>query len=120
MSQASVYPYVVNCRLITYSSVNAPDSDVTISSSDGVLFKVHRTTLTSRSDVFPDGTFATNDEVVTLSERSSTLDLLFQYMYRMPHPDVTELCFEELSMLAEAAEKYHIYSAMEVCRILMK
>lgn len=65
-------------------------------------------------------TTSTNNEIVTLSERSSTLDMLFHYIYRKPQPDITELSFEELSMLAEAAEKYHVYSAMEVCRILMR
>ncbi|KZT69446.1 hypothetical protein DAEQUDRAFT_726754 [Daedalea quercina L-15889] len=99
---------------------DAADSDVTIVSSDGVLFKVHKKSLATYSEVFPDGDLATNDETVPLSERSSTLELLFQYMYRQPQPDITELPFDQLSSLAEAAEKYRVFSAMEICRVIMK
>lgn len=105
---------------ITPSPVNAADSDITISSSDGVLFKVHKRNLAAHSEVFPEGDLATNDEVVLLTEESSTLELLFQYMYRQPQPDITELPFERLSKLAEAAEKYRVFSAMEICRVMMK
>lgn len=105
VSQAGKFYDIIEYALITYSLVNASDSDVTISSSDGVLFKVHRAILTAHSEVFPDGTFPTNDEIVTLSEQSSTLDRLFHYMYRKVQPEVTELPFKDLSMLAEAAEK---------------
>jgi len=99
---------------------NASDSDVTISSSDGVLFSVHKKNLATHSEVFPDGDLATNDEIVPLSEESCTLELLFQYMYRQPQPDITELPFKQLSQLAEAAEKYRVFSAMEICRVMMK
>ncbi|KAI0710372.1 hypothetical protein C8Q72DRAFT_799350 [Fomitopsis betulina] len=75
--------------------------------------------LATHSEVFPDGDLAINNEVVLLTEDSATLELLFQYMYRQPQPDITELPFERLSKLAEAAEKYRVFSAMEICRIMM-
>ena len=81
---------------------------------------MHKTNLATHSEVFPEGDLATNDEIVQLTETSSTLELLFQYMYRQPQPDITELPFEQLSKLAEAAEKYRVFSAMEICRVMMK
>lgn len=60
------------------------------------------------------------DEIVDLTEKASTLELLFQYMYRQPQPDLTEVPFENLAALAEAAEKYRVFAAMEVCKVHMK
>ena len=104
----------------SHAPVNAADSDITVSSSDGVLFRVHKQNLSTHSEVIPEGDFSTNEEIVPLTETSETLELLFQYMYRQPQPDITDLPFEQLSMLAEAAEKYRVFSAMEICRVLMK
>jgi hypothetical protein len=63
--------------------VSASDSDITIRSSDGVLFKVHRKNLARHSDGFPaeDMVIPSKDEVVDLTETSETLELLFQYTY---------------------------------------
>lgn len=69
---------------------------------------------------FPGDDIATFNEVVDLTETSTTLELLFQYMYRQPQPILEGLDFKELSSLAEAAEKYRVFSAMEVCRLFMR
>ncbi|KAH9915334.1 uncharacterized protein B0H18DRAFT_1124990 [Fomitopsis serialis] len=94
-----------------------------MSSSDGVLFKLHRNNLGVHSDVFPgveSDVVPAQDEIVLLGEKASTLELLFQYVYRQRQPDLGKLDAEELALLAEAAEKYCIYSAMEVCKIYMQ
>ena len=59
-------------------------------------------------------------EVVPLSEPSLVLGLLLQYMYRRPQPDLKTVNFVTLAALAEAAEKYEVYSAMTVCSIYMR
>jgi len=101
---------------------NSDDSDITLQSSDGVLFKVDSKNLAAYSEAFPasDLTITANGEVVALQETSDVLHLLLQYMHRRRQPDLTNVPFELLSGLAEAAEKYEVYSAMEVCRIHMK
>ncbi|KAF7362555.1 hypothetical protein MVEN_00603700 [Mycena venus] len=103
----------------------APDADIAISSSDGVTFKVHRKHLEVHSDVFADAADATlpdngPDEVVQLSENSAVLDLLFQYMYRQPQPDLSSVDFLTFAGLAEAVEKYVVYSALPAVAIQMK
>ncbi|KAJ7496457.1 hypothetical protein FB451DRAFT_1455566, partial [Mycena latifolia] len=102
----------------------AADSDITIASCDGVLFKVHRKNLEVHSDIFADAGDATHpdasDAVVMLSETSSVLELLFQYMHRQLPPDLQEVEFANCAGLAEAAEKYWVYSALTVCRMKMK
>ncbi|KAJ6477060.1 hypothetical protein C8R45DRAFT_1008677 [Mycena sanguinolenta] len=102
----------------------AADADITILSSDGVLFKVHRKNLEVHSDVFAGAEHATRpengDEIVPLSETADVLDLLFQYMYRQPQPNLRNVEFSTVAGLAEAAEKYVVYSALEWCRMRMK
>ncbi|KAK7057843.1 hypothetical protein R3P38DRAFT_3169349 [Favolaschia claudopus] len=108
----------------------ASDADMTILSCDGVIFKVHHKHLEVHSDVFAAAENATcnagihsnpeNDEVVELSESSAVLDLLFQYMYRQPQPDLRSVAFPEFAALAEAVEKYVVYSAMPAIAIQMK
>ncbi|KAJ7744583.1 hypothetical protein B0H16DRAFT_851181 [Mycena metata] len=104
----------------------ASDSDLTIASSDGVLFKVHHKNLEVHSDVFANAEGATRpqngapDEIVYLSESADVLELLFQYMYRQPQPDLRDVEFGVFAGLAEAAEKYVVYSALGWCRMRMK
>ncbi|KAJ7434629.1 hypothetical protein B0H11DRAFT_1938394 [Mycena galericulata] len=103
---------------------HAADADITIQSSDGVLFKLHRKNLQVHSVVFADAESATlpenGSEVVQLSETSEILDLLFQFMYPQLQPDLKTLEFRLLAGMAEAAEKYMVFSALTLCRMNMK
>ncbi|KAJ7652577.1 hypothetical protein B0H17DRAFT_1101435 [Mycena rosella] len=102
----------------------APDADITIASSDGVLFKVHRKNLEVHSDIFADAENATHgddvDAVVPLSETAAVLELLFQYMHRQLPPNLHDVDFTTCAGVAEAAEKYWVYSALNICRMKMK
>jgi hypothetical protein len=94
---------------------------VTFSSSDGVLFKIHRKYLEVNAGAFPPAEFATNDETVMLTESSAILELLFQFVYPKQHPDVDDIePFELFAGVAEAAEKYEIYPAMSTCKLRMR
>jgi hypothetical protein len=57
--------------------------------------------------------------VVPLPESSEILDLLFQFIYPQPYPDLGSMVFDVLEKLTEAAEKYQVYSAMNLCRVYM-
>ncbi|KAJ7771440.1 hypothetical protein B0H16DRAFT_184479 [Mycena metata] len=99
---------------------NLPDADVTFRSSDQVIFRVHLRNLETHSDGFPPSAISPGSgEVVDLSEPAATLDLLFQYIYPQRQPDLTEIELPLLSDLAEAVEKYQVYSAMDICKIFM-
>ncbi|KAJ7487068.1 hypothetical protein FB451DRAFT_1127313 [Mycena latifolia] len=100
---------------------NFADSDVTFRSSDGVLFHVHRKNLEVCAEGFPPAEINTQGEaVVDLSERSATLELLFQFMYPQRHPALDTTPFDVLHRLAEAAEKYQVFPAMNICHIRMR
>ncbi|KAJ7114177.1 hypothetical protein C8R43DRAFT_961418 [Mycena crocata] len=99
---------------------NSPDADVIFRSSDNVLFGIHRPNLETNTEGFPPPEISTSDEIVSLSESSATLELLFQFIYPRRHPALDEIPFSDLASLAEAAEKYQVFSAMNICRIRMR
>jgi hypothetical protein len=106
-------------------SVCASDSDITLQSSDGVLYKLHRKNLEVHSDVFASAEavseqLSSDDEVVLLTETSAVLDLLLQYMYRQPQPDLKDVDFGVLAGVAEAAEKYQVFAAISWCKFWME
>lgn len=45
--------------------------------------------------------------------------MLFQYIYPQRQPNLTRIEFTQLAKVAEAAEKYQIYTAIEICNIRM-
>jgi len=69
----------------------------------------------------PDGTTTTReDQIVTLSETAVVLELIFQFMYPMRQPDLKKVEFSTLKSLSETAEKYQVFSAMEMCKCRME
>ncbi|KAJ7921227.1 hypothetical protein B0H13DRAFT_2186148 [Mycena leptocephala] len=95
----------------------APDADMTVSSCDDVLFNLHRKNLEVHSAILANAGNAENDEEpIHLTESSNVLDLLFQFMYPQPQPDLKLVEFATVAALAEAAEKYVVYSALGWCR----
>jgi hypothetical protein len=60
------------------------------------------------------------EEIIDLSEHSEVLDLLLQFMSLQRPPDVRSLDFSVLAPLAEAVEKYEVFSAMTACETNMK
>ncbi|KAJ7189071.1 hypothetical protein C8R46DRAFT_1056528 [Mycena filopes] len=103
----------------------AADADIVVASSDNVYFKLHRKNLELHSDIFANAGDTTEkkvaiQDVVHLTEPADVLDLLFQYMYRQPQPVLKEFSFELCAKLAEAAEKYLVYSAMPATKLRMQ
>ena len=95
--------------------------DLILESSDGVRYGAHKKNLERYSDGFPIAE-ATNshNEVVALSERSSVLQLLLQFMHNTRQPELKNLPFSTVESLAEAVEKYMVFSAIQVCKMQME
>lgn len=102
------------------SIVADTEPDITIQSSDGVPFQVHKLNLALSSAGFAPSQFETLDEIVELTETSTTLNLLLKFCYPDRHPDLTTLKFDVLGPLGDAAQKYSVYPAMNVCKICMR
>jgi hypothetical protein len=95
--------------------VCAANSDITIQSSDGVLFQLHQVNLKISS-----GSWNVGMPDYQLPETSAVLDLLFQFCYPERRPDLEMLEFAILAQLSEAVEKYIVFSALYVCKVAMR
>ncbi|KAG6917479.1 hypothetical protein DXG01_002342 [Tephrocybe rancida] len=115
-SPSDIFIYRV-LKLSPFLLVNAPDAEITFQSSDNILFRIHKLNLTACSEGFSPPENSTFDEIVPLSESSATLELLFQFIYPRPLPELGKVGFEVLALLAEAAEKYRVFAAMNLCAI---
>lgn len=105
--------------LILFPAVNAADAEIQFRSSDQVVFRIHRKNLETSTAGFNPPENATFDEIVELTEPAATLELLFQFIYPQRYPSLT-VDFAVLDTIAEAAEKYQVYSCMALCHIYMR
>ncbi|KIM44436.1 hypothetical protein M413DRAFT_38665, partial [Hebeloma cylindrosporum] len=101
--------------LNTMFLVNFSDSDVTFLSSDFVAFKLHRKYLEATTGAFPSAEFETQGELVHLTEPSNVLEVMFQFVYPRRHPRLDKQDFSTFLAIAEAVEKYEVFSAMNTC-----
>ncbi|KAF8056511.1 hypothetical protein FPV67DRAFT_1530209 [Lyophyllum atratum] len=130
MSRAHEIVHGKNLRQLTSSDMTPPqrtsekfcasDADVTFESSDKVLIHIHRKNLETAAGGFPPSGFATHGQIVPLTEDAATLELLFQFIYPVRHPDLEDAGIEILGPLAEAAEKYEMFSLMNICKMCMR
>ncbi|KAG6826655.1 hypothetical protein H0H87_006783 [Tephrocybe sp. NHM501043] len=102
------------------SAVHAADADVVFRSSDNVAFYIHRKNLEIHAAGFPPDSFSTRGEIVPLTEDAETLEVLFHYVYPQRLDDIDLLEFGVLYKLAEAAEKYQVFSVIQLCKMRIK
>ncbi|KAF5372698.1 hypothetical protein D9615_009855 [Tricholomella constricta] len=96
--------------------------DVILESKDGVRFAAHSKNLENYSEGFPPAIFVSSSEVtpiVQIEEHSETVQLLLGFMHLKRQPQVAKLSFAVLDALANAAEKYFIHSAIQLCQVFM-
>ncbi|KAF6742935.1 hypothetical protein DFP72DRAFT_829217, partial [Ephemerocybe angulata] len=87
--------------------------DLVLKSSGGKLIGAHRTNMEHFSDGFPTCDSVTStSEPVPLTEDGETLTLLLKFMHKHKYPGLTPMDAPSVFALAEAAEKYMVYSAM--------
>ncbi|KAF8641785.1 hypothetical protein AX16_009797 [Volvariella volvacea WC 439] len=112
-------PKPVTTVIQVSSLFNFDDSDITIRSEDGIEFRLHKKHLEVCCGAFPPSSHPTMNEAVCLTESSSTLEMLFLFIYSRQQPDWDEFEFAKLQPFAEAVEKYQVHMATPLCKILM-
>lgn len=97
------------------------NTGVTFRSSDGILFFVHRSNLEAHTEFFPGPDLAdiiiNPDEETVLTEPSEVLAIIFDFVYPRKQPDMDKTDFKIVLQVAEAVEKYQVFSAMKVCEM---
>jgi len=100
-----------------------PDADVSFQSVDDVLFKAHRHTMSLCAPGFfakTDTNAIDSEGIIHLPEKSALLELLFQHVYiKSRSPCLDDVAFDDLEALGDAAEKYRVFHAMNMCWIYM-
>jgi hypothetical protein len=56
-------------------------------------------------------------DIPILEETAEVIEIMLQFMHHTRQPDISKLEFDLLLSLAEAVEKYMIYSAMAICNV---
>jgi hypothetical protein len=108
---------IENLRIV----VCDPNADITLQSSDNILFKFYKKQLEVHSGAFGGAEeFTATDEPVMFTEPSKIVDLLLQLMSRQKHPNLRSLDFDTLDLLAEAVEKYDLFAYIQECQYLMR
>ncbi|TFK70764.1 hypothetical protein BDN72DRAFT_818421 [Pluteus cervinus] len=106
-------------------SCHVPDCtlpiDVVIKTSDAKYFGTHLQNLESYGEGFPPASLGKRKRVnyMDIEEDSDVLSLMLDFMHKQPQPDLQQLQIKVLVRLAEAAEKYLIYSAISICRVMI-
>ena len=101
---------------------NCPlSADIVLVSSDGHRFGTHCKNLGEFTGGFPLDLRPANGEDVPMPDLDSeSLSLFLQYIHHHRQPDLSRVPFRSLSQLAEAVEKYDVYSATEICKVQMR
>ena len=95
-------------------------ADLVLVSSDGHRFGAHSQNLGEFTGGFPVNIAPANGEEVRMPDLDSqALPLFLQYVHHHRQPDLSNVPFRTLRQLAEAVEKYDVYSATEVCKVHM-
>lgn len=107
------YCEVDGCGLIT---------DITFISSDGDVFGAHSKNLEAYGEGFPpiSNTTQSGQAFAHLPESSDVVKLILLLVHLQRWPDLGKVPFQLLDGLAEATEKYLMFSAMEICKIHME
>ena len=86
-----------------------------------MYFSLHRRNLETHADAFPGPDIPVNqEEVVNLTESHNVLAIVFDFMYPRKQADIEKMEFETVIQVAEAVEKYQVYSAMKVCEMRLE
>ena len=115
--QFSVVAIIKDLRVV----VCDPNADITLQSSDNILFKFYKKQLEVHSGAFAGAeAFTATDEPVMFTESSKIVDLLLQLMSRQEPPDLRSIDFNTLDSLAEAVEKYDVFASKTICKVMMQ
>ncbi|KAJ3752834.1 hypothetical protein EV360DRAFT_54523 [Lentinula raphanica] len=100
--------------------VNSQDAEITVISSDNVLFRLHKMNVQVTSgNLIRLNKLETND-FLTLVEPAEVLEILFEFLYPDFETDLERLEFDALLSVAEAAEKYGVFYAMSHCTFCLR
>ncbi|RPD58999.1 hypothetical protein L226DRAFT_489116 [Lentinus tigrinus ALCF2SS1-7] len=97
-----------------------PEAEITLVTSDGVEYRVHKKILQLSSPVLyatAKGLLASDRTTISVAEPSRIMDILLRLCYPVLEPEVGDL--HDISVALAAAEKYNMQRASQVLRNAM-
>lgn len=87
-----------------------------------MIFQIHSKNLECTCGGFAPHGFAQDNEkeLIVLSEDAATLEILFRFVYPREHPELDDIKFDLLLKVAEAAQKYLVFSALNICYVRLR
>ncbi|KAF5344953.1 hypothetical protein D9756_011500 [Leucocoprinus leucothites] len=90
-------------------------------SSNNKDFQVNRLHVEAQaSSMIPENWTPAGSTVISLTETSFVLNILFQFINPGVSPTLRDLSFESLARVTKAAEKYQVFNAMSICSERMR
>lgn len=115
------WTFEFSLHLHRWFQVSAPDADVIFRSSDNIQFHLHKKMLECATGGFPPSDVSVDtNENISLTESGKILEILFQFVYPRPYPSLKGFDLSSLLELAEAAEKYQVFSLMAITQLLLE
>jgi hypothetical protein len=110
----------LGCHQLTTDQYLAADSSkVVFRTSDGEFFSISRRDAEAHAGALLPGSWSPRS-MVDLSETSTILRMLFEFIGARKHPKLLNEKFEFLAEVAKVAEKYKVFSAMNICAERMR
>jgi hypothetical protein len=106
-------------QLTTDQHLAADSSKIVFRTSDGELFSINRRDAEAHAGALLPGDWSPRS-MVDLSETSTILRTLFEFIGAHKHPKLLNEEFDVLAEVAKAAEKYRVFSAMNICAERMR
>lgn len=113
--------------LMNWYPVSNESADLTFRSLDNILFKIHGKYLEATSaGLAPPPSTLIDRAYIELEEPSTILEILFQFIHppseykRYRQPDVRSVGLDIFFAVAEAAEKYIVFGAINLCMTRMR
>jgi hypothetical protein len=94
--------------------------EISIKSSDGVIFRIQRKNLEAYAGSFPSLPPDEPTPTICLPEPSNVLEVMFEFLFPKRYPTLQDKNFTLLISIARAVEKYQVYAAINPCCVRLK
>ncbi|KAJ3571739.1 hypothetical protein NP233_g3551 [Leucocoprinus birnbaumii] len=98
----------------------SPDSALVFRSSDEQYLQLRRRDIDAHTRALIPPTWSSDTLVIELPEPIAVLRVLFSFIGARTHPSLLTEEFDSLAAIAKAAEKYKVYSAINICAERMR
>ncbi|KAF5344442.1 hypothetical protein D9756_011286 [Leucocoprinus leucothites] len=118
--QSRILPESFFTRYTQHSSDAYSSTSIVFRSSDEQYFSLRKKDIDAHAGALIPSTWNSRSLIAELPEASTTLRTLFAFIRAGNHPTLLNESFETLAEITKAAEKYKVFSAINICAERMR